>query len=331
MKLSHRYRYLSLLLIFVHFIGCTDKGKKSPTDTPTQGKIHIAVDEAFLPLMATEITAFQGLYTKAKIIPHYVSEKEAFHLLLEDSVRMVVTSRYFSEEEKAYFKAKTITPKSLKIATDALGVVLNLGNPDSMLTKKQLVSILTAQDFMWNKLSGKGSKLKPEIVLDKEGTSNYYGVLKLLQLKEDQLNIKKVFVGGDREIINYVNLHPAAIGFMGVNWISDEDDPTQTKFLNGIRVAYLMPDSIEKRFYADPLQVSEEFYQPLQAYLAQGFYPLTRDVIVCSREARSGLGTGFTAWLASDKGQRIVLKAGLLPATMPIRVVKIRKDNDLTN
>jgi phosphate transport system substrate-binding protein len=311
---------------------CSGGGKKSATDTPTQGKIHIAVDEAFLPLISSEITAFQGLYTKAKVIPHYVSEKKAFELLLADSVRLVVSGRHFTEEEKAYFKSIPITPRSLKIATDAVGIVLNLSNPDSMLTKEQVARILTEPGFKWKSLSGKGRDKEPEIVLDKEGTSNFYSVLNHLKIKESDLKVKKIYAGGDREVINYVNLHPEAIGFMGVNWISDSEDPTQTRFRNGIRVAYLMPDSIAELMKKDPLLVSEEsYYQPLQAYLAQGFYPLTRDVVVASREARTGLGTGFTAWLASDKGQRIVLKAGLLPATMPIRIVKIKKDNDLTN
>jgi phosphate transport system substrate-binding protein len=118
---------------------------------------------------------------------------------------------------------------------------------------------------------------------------------------------------------------------MGVNWISDSDDPTQMRFKNGIRVAGLMPDSVEELLKVKPEEHKDDYFQPLQAYLAKGFYPLSRDMMVCSREAKSGLGTGFIAWLASDKGQRVVLKAGLLPATMPVRIVKIKKDNDLTN
>lgn len=325
-----QFNYLYSLL-FVLFVSCNQGEKKGPKDTAVSGTIHIAVDEAFLPVMATEITSFQGHYPKAKIIPHYVSEQVAFRLLLADSVRMVVTGRSFNDEEKAYFKSITITTKNLTIATDALGVVLHKSNPDSMLTLRQLKQILTEPEMTWKKVNGKGLVKQPELVLDKEGTSNYFALLNLLKIKDADIKLKRTYTGGDREIINYVNLHPEAIGFMGVNWISDEEDPTQTKFKNGIQVAYLMPDSIAELLAKHPLETNEEYFQPLQAYLAQGFYPLTREVIVSSREARTGLATGFTAWLAGDKGQRIILKAGLLPATMPIRIVKIRKDNDLTN
>jgi phosphate transport system substrate-binding protein len=309
----------------------SDSKKKTPVDTPVSGTIHIAVDEAFTPVMLSEIAAFQGHYPKARIIPHYVSEEKAFGLLLKDSVRMVVASRTFNQEEKDYFKSITISPKSLKIATDAIGLVLHKSNPDTLLTLDQIRSILSNPVLKWNQISGKGKQISPELVLDRQGTSNYISLLRILKVKESDIKIRKVFAGGDREVINYVHDHPEALGFMGVNWISDPEDPTQTRFKNGIRVAHLMSDSIAKLMAKDPALFDESYYQPLQAYMVQGFYPLTREVWVSSREARSGLATGFTAWLASDKGQRVVLKAGLLPATMPVRIIKIKKDNDLTD
>jgi phosphate transport system substrate-binding protein len=39
-----------------------------------------------------------------------------------------------------------------------------------------------------------------------------------------------------------------------------------------------------------------------------------------------GLGSGFLTYVANDKGQRVVLKAGLVPATMPVRIVEITYD-----
>ena len=42
-----------------------------------------------------------------------------------------------------------------------------------------------------------------------------------------------------------------------------------------------------------------------------------------------GLGIGFSAFLTGDRGQRIVLKSGLVPATMPGREIIIRDDISL--
>jgi len=324
-------KVLASLFLVLSLNACIQNGKNSQNDTPTQGKIHIAVDEAFAPIIAAEINAFQGLYNRAFVIPHYVSEKKAFELLLADSVRLVISGRDFLESEKDHFRKLTITPKSLKIAVDAVGVILHPENPDTLLPMSTLRSILTSSALKWSDLSGKGKKFRPVLVLDKEGSSNQITLLQKLGLNKQDIKIETVFAGGDREVINYVNSHPESIGFMGVNWISDSDDPTQMRFKNGIRVAGLMPDSVEELLKVKPEEHKDDYFQPLQAYLAKGFYPLSRDMMVCSREAKSGLGTGFIAWLASDKGQRVVLKAGLLPATMPVRIVKIKKDNDLTN
>jgi phosphate transport system substrate-binding protein len=326
-----RYHLLYTLCITLGLVTVScQESKKGPTDTPTQGKIHIAVDEAFLPVIAAEITAFKGFYPKANVIPHYVDEKTGFDLLMKDSVRLVISSRPFTEEEIAFYKEKTLSVKSVKIATDAIAVVLNHANPDTLLTLSKVKSILNGAD--WKTISGKGISGIPTLVFDKPTSSNVLALERKLEMKLSQIDASRiVYSGGDRETINYVHDHPNCIGFIGVNWISDLEDPTQTRFKSGVHVAHLMPDSMEKLLAKNPLTTNEEYFQPLQAYLAQGFYPLTRDMVVASREARSGLGTGFTAWLASDKGQRIVLKAGLLPATMPIRVVKIKKDNDLTN
>ena len=67
-------------------------------------------------------------------------------------------------------------------------------------------------------------------------------------------------------------------------------------------------------------------FKPYQAYMVDKVYPLTRDIYIVNAEPRNGLVTGFSAFVASDKGQRIILKSGVLPAIAPTRVVNIRKD-----
>jgi phosphate transport system substrate-binding protein len=112
--------------------------------------------------------------------------------------------------------------------------------------------------------------------------------------------------------VEYVSKSPHALGLIGVSWISDRDDATASKFLNSIHVARI--------------SINGEAVQPYQAYIADGKYALRRSVYIISREFRTGLGTGLLAFVAGDKGQRIVLKSGMVPATMPIRLVKIHRN-----
>jgi phosphate transport system substrate-binding protein len=45
-----------------------------------------------------------------------------------------------------------------------------------------------------------------------------------------------------------------------------------------------------------------------------------------SRESFTGLGSGFVSFVSGEKGQRIILKSGLVPATMPIRIIQVKNE-----
>ena len=70
----------------------------------------------------------------------------------------------------------------------------------------------------------------------------------------------------------------------------------------------------------------QPYYLPYQAYISLGYYPLIREVYGITPEFYNGLGTGFINFMASEKGQTLVRLSGLLPATMPVRFVHIKKD-----
>jgi phosphate transport system substrate-binding protein len=120
------------------------------------------------------------------------------------------------------------------------------------------------------------------------------------------------------EVIAYVAKNPNAIGFIGTNWIADEDDPDHQNFLKQIGVV-----AINSRL--GTISCGESWL-PFQAHIAQKYYPLRRNIYSICREARTGLGTGLAAFLASERGQRIILKAALVPATMPLRLVDFKKN-----
>ena len=71
---------------------------------------------------------------------------------------------------------------------------------------------------------------------------------------------------------------------------------------------------------------NNEYMLPYQAYIAEKSYPFIREVFMINRESFSGLGSGFTAYVAGEIGQRVVLRSGLVPATMPIRLVQFKKE-----
>jgi phosphate transport system substrate-binding protein len=301
----------SFIIVFLIVGACSQRDKKGrPLDTPTSGSITIAVDESLKPLLDTEVDTFMGLYKRAHVKVIYTSEAEAMRQLLLDSVRLAVITRKLESEEIETFKAQTIKPRLITVAKEGIALILNNANPDSTITIPQLKDILTGKITKWNQLDPKGKATPIEIVFD-QPTS---GILRYLKdsLSIDSLPANCFAVNNNPAVVDYVSKKENAIGLIGVSWISDKDDSTTNVFSNAVHIAELSNDGVE-------------YFQPYQAYIAQKQYPLVREITIVSREARAGLGSGFMAFVAGEKGQRIILKAGLVPVTMPVRIVEINR------
>lgn len=309
-KSKHFRLVCSLFLVAISIVACTSSSDNT-IDGPTFGEITVAVDESFKPLIDSQAEAFESMYKRAKVKVIGAEEGLAMNLMLKDSARLAIVSRDLNDDEKAVFDKLKIKPRVLKIAEDGLAIIVHPSNPDSMFTMAQLEKIAKGEVRAWKDVSGKKTAGEISLVFDKGSSSNYNYFSKKFNLPNDPAPF--VFAAGSNAgVIEYIKNNPTAIGVVGVGWISDKDDTTQLRFLGGIQVA-----SIAARD-----TTPDGYFQPFQAYLAQKVYPLSRDVLIVSREARVGLGTGFSAFVAADRGQRIFLKAGLLPATMPIRLIQ---------
>lgn len=300
-----------LAIAAVVLAACGNSGN-SPTDTPTSGKISISVDESFQPIIETQISTFEGIYKYADIIANYKAEGQVVKDLLNDSTRIAVLSRELNAQEKEVFEKKNLVPRNTKIAIDAIAIIVNRNNPDSLMTLEQLRKVFNGEIKTWKELNEKSNLKDITIVFDNNNSSTARYVKDSLTTNQ-QLPQNTFASNSHKALIDYVTQNENAMGVIGVNWISDLDDTTAIGFKEQIKVVGISKDPA-------PLS-TESYYQPYQAYIAQGNYPLLRYLYIISTEGRTGLGTGFAAYVAGDKGQRIILKSGLVPATMPVRVV----------
>lgn len=286
---------------------CQQQGKV--LSTPTSGDVKVVVDETLSLLVASHVSTFQSLYTKAHVHITYTSEGLAFQNLLTDSAAVIVCARGLNEKEQAFFKQQKLKPVVTKIAIDGIALIVNNENKDSLMKRTELVSILGNKINLWKQLDKKSVLGAIQLVFDNNNSST-------VRFLQDSLNQGKALptncfaTTSNEAVIDYVNNHKNSIGIIGVSWISDRNDPKTLSFLTKVKVLAL-----------SGIQNTEQFYKPYQAYMQQGLYPLCRSVYMISREARNGLGTGFVSFVAGEKGQRIILKAGLVPATMPTRIV----------
>lgn len=316
MKTVKQLQLIGLLLMPVLLSACHSKAKDSRTDTYTSGVIAIAADESFRPIVQEEIDVFEGLTPLAGIVPRYVSEVEAVNLLLKDSLRLAITSRRLTPEEMNSFNSRKFFPQEIKIATDGLALITNLDNPDSLISVGELRSILTGETKQWKELYPSSRLGDIRLVFDNKNSSTVRfaadSICKGAPLSSDLKALKT-----NRQVIDYVARTPNAIGIIGVNWLSDRNDSTGLSFSREVRVMSVS---------AAAKATAQNSFKPYQAYLYYGDYPLTRSIYALLNDPRSALPWGFASFLASDRGQRIILKSGLVPATQPVRVVNVKDE-----
>lgn len=306
---------LSLALFLLSACGGekTDKSGK-PVDTPTTGNLSIMVDEAYQPIISTSLDVFHSMYAgRAHIDARYVSEGEAINSLMNDSVTVIIITRQLKEDEMAYFKSRGFTPPQTPIAYDALAFIVHPDNPDTVFTVEQIRKIITGEITSWKQINPKTTLGDIQLVFDHPMSGNVRYAKDSIAMGAP-LAPKASALQSNEETINYVAQNRNAIGIIGANWISDTDDKGVQQFLKAIRIADIAREA------------GMTGYGPYQAFLATGDYPFKRGVYIINAQARQGLGSGLASFLASDQGQRIVLKDGLLPASAPMRLIKTSRN-----
>lgn len=308
---------IALVLNVMFYTSCTSQSEQRNLSTPTTGELRMLVDENFKPIIDSQIAVFKSFYPRATLHVVYAAEKQLFDSLTVDSIQYIIAAREMNDAEKKKFEARKFLPKQTYIAKDAIAIIVHPNNPDSTFTVGELAQILQAKTKSWKDIQASSKLGEITVVFDHQ----YSGTVRYMidSLCQGQPITQNIFAAKtNEEVIAYVAQNPAAIGIIGVNWISDMDDPQAQSFLKNVKVAAIAKNSVS------------EYYKPYQAYIATNDYPFVRKIYAINSEGRNGLGTGFSAFLASDRGQRIILKSGILPGNAPIRLIKTTKDDPLT-
>ncbi len=297
-------------LTAVLFCSCGSSTDALTQETTTRGNIRIGVDDSYRLLLDTEIATFQSLYPNAKINPTYGSEDDLMELFMKDSLRAIVTSRDLTQKEKDYFKSNKLFPKVTKVCVDGLAFIVNRTNPDSTFSYSELKKLFTQNPTSWKDVKGSSAE-KLSIVFDNPNSGNARYLRELFKL--EKLPSICTAVKSNEEVVKYVEQNPWSIGIISSNWISDTEDSVSGDFLKRIRVVGVSSEIDSEAVLG--------YTQPYQGYLADKSYPFRRDVYYINREVGTRLGTGFASFFAGDKGQRIVLKSGLVPAFGVVRLI----------
>ncbi|HYG52797.1 MAG TPA: substrate-binding domain-containing protein [Flavobacteriales bacterium] len=300
------------------YLSCSPPAKRTAANsTLTKGEVTIYADEAYTNILNDQRFVYYMRYDEADITLKFMGEDSAMNALLDDKVKIAVVSQMPSQKNIDYFKSKgdplVITP----IASDAIVLIANKSCPLSSITRNQLTQLLNGTITEWQDLV-KSDKAGGKVLLgfDQPGS----GIIKYFRkyyLKEgEHFSANSGTFKGTRNLLDSLVNHPNMIGFIPYNFISDKDDTLCQAIKRDFKVISLQS-----------LKDSGQFVLPSQSSIGDSAYPLIRKILVVNHEGKSGLGTGFVIFMASHQGQRLMLKAGLVPAIMPGRAVRFIQQN----
>ena len=306
--------FSGIFIVLLIIVQCSGRRTPEITETPTRGNIRISADASFQPIVDAEISTFTTLYKYAHIEPTYIPEKDLITAFLNDSVKVIVSAWEPTAQQKELLFNTQIVVRTTTIAYDAIALVLNKENKDSLLTYENVNDLFTGKLTDWKQINPVSKLGKIVAVFDNDKSANIRFFKELFSLNA-QLPPNFFSVKTNEEVINYVTTNKSAIGLVSVNWIADRDDSTSRAFSDKVKIAAVSHKVLDPGSY----------FMPVQGSIYDKTYPFTRKVNMVSRETFKGLGSGFINWVAAEQGQRIVLKSGLVPATMPIRLIQIKK------
>lgn len=280
-------------------------GKEPGSAQLTKGTLRIEADEAIFPAAKGEGEEFQRQYPDSKIDIQPADARAAISDFAMDSVQVIITGRPFNKEERDALTASKIQFEEYRVALSAVAVIANKDVPLKQLRVSQLDSILTGVVTQWPDKKG-----VVDLVIGGRNSSINEVVRDSVMHGKD-FTMAATPIDSSTARIAYVRLHRGAIGLVGVNWLRGEDQDLTIMSLGtpGVRV--------------DSTEPPGQYYSPAQAYVYKGWYPIKASVYIYSREVDRNVALGFISFVTSGPGQKVFLNNGLVPVTMPVRLVNL--------
>ncbi len=269
------------------------------------GNINVCIDESYQPIFEDILKVYRSSYPNVTLHAFFKSEADCIKNLTNDSFRVVILARNIKAAEEEIIQNKIgYKPAYGTVAYDAIAVITNKKNKDSLFTIEELRDVLL----------GKNKSYAPIVDGLSQSSVLRYVSERILKKTPYTNNLKGSV--NSKSLIENVATHQNLIGFIGVSWVGDKEDSMQISFSNQIKIIGLPCQNCEQ---------ANIFVKPYQANLALNKYPFLREITYVLKENYTGPGRGFVNFLSNERGQLIFKRAYLVPAKINfnVRTVKL--------
>lgn len=292
----------SALLFFM--TGCGQ-----PDETATRGYLKVSSAEVAFPYIESAAVKYEQVYNEAFIDVGKSTSRQALVDLSEGRSRLAVISREPNESEVEALSAGEADFITRTVAHDALAVIVHGDNPIEDLTTGQLRDIYTGKITNWRELGGEDRAIRP---LVRDRNSGTYEVFQDMVLDGAEYGESVYPCSTMAALVGIAGAYPSAIGITGLLITNSSRSSATMGYYKTIRIAE---------------EEGGSYLLPTQHKLLQELYPLRRPLVLCYFKRSSlevNLVSGFVTFLTAVKGQQIAIDEGVVPATMPVRTVKLQ-------
>jgi phosphate transport system substrate-binding protein len=311
-------KFIGLTLILGLLSGCGSKPNPEKEAAYQKAASFFVADESFYPILDEELYYFTT-QTLDSITPVYINEQDAIKKVMKLETWLAFTTRDFTAKERQNLIDRKYMPRAIPIAYDGLAIIVNNANPDSCITVTDFARILKGEVSSWKDIYPQSKLGEIDVVFDNPLSSTVRWCVDSI-LGGQQFNAKNIgAVQTSAAVIDYVEKHENSLGIIGSNWLNDKRDTTNVTFKKNISVMGVSKMKTAEKYNS---------WKPYQYYLYNGNYPLRRTIYALLNDTRNGIPSSFTHFIQLPKGQKIILRSGLLPQTanMNVRDVIVKRE-----
>ncbi len=287
MKSKFTCMAVAMLLLF----SCNTSVDESNKSDWKKGKAVIAADENLRPLLLQFKQIFENEYPEAQIDFNFQANDSIINAFVRGSYTSGIITRSMSAGE--INNSGIVHQHKIKeriFAFSGIALVANNAYPDSVINLSQLPVYL--------------QNASAEIIFDNASSGIARHLMQMLKISPTEIK-KAKSVGSAESVIDYVRIKNNAIGFIPYSSISDRDNKKVVSTLNSIKLM--------------DVKWNDTTYSISQQAIAKEHYPLWQPLNFLLSGNQEPVTEAFMNFLQKGKASKILLKAGLVPANMPIR------------
>lgn len=207
--------------------------------------------------------------------------------LINGSADIAQSSRMMKDKEKQEVKTKRgAAPAEIATAMDGLAIYVHEGNPLTKLAIPKIKEIYQGDILNWKDLGGPDEEI---VVYSRENNSGTYAYFKEHVLKSEDFAPAVQTLPGTASIINAVSKDEWSIGYGGIG------------YSRGVRILAVATDD------------SSAYFEPTEAHVESGKYPLARPLFWYTVGEPTGEIKSLVDWVLSPVGQKVVTDVGYYP------------------